>query len=159
MEVQRTLPFESRSSIPLDPRTKIYLLLTVTTFMTAGSGILIDNYIRPLLALLPFFMLLISRRWKATATFALTYAILYLLELTLLPLLDGVWQFLLGGMVGIYTYILPGFVMGFYLIDTTSVSQFVAAMERLHVPQRIVIPVSVVFRFFPTVKAEYVEQR
>ena len=30
-----------------------------------------------------------------------------------------------------------------------------AAMERMHVPQKIVIPVSVVFRFFPTVKEEY----
>ena len=58
-------------------------------------------------------------------------------------------------MVGIYTYILPGFVMGFYLIDTTSVSEFVAAMERVHAPQGLVIPVSVVFRFFPTVKEEY----
>ena len=69
--------------------------------------------------------------------------------------MKGVWGFLLGGMVGIYTYILPGFVMGFYLIDTTSVSEFVAAMERVHAPQGLVIPVSVVFRFFPTVKEEY----
>ena len=28
-------------------------------------------------------------------------------------------------------------------------------MERMHTPQTIVIPVSVVFRFFPTVKEEY----
>ena len=51
MESQHELPFESRSNIPLDPRTKIYLLLTVTTFMTAGSGAIVSNYIRPILAL------------------------------------------------------------------------------------------------------------
>lgn len=73
MESQRELPFESRSNIPLDPRTKIYLLLTVTTFMTAGSGAIVSNYIRPILALFPFLMLLFSRRWKATITFGLTY--------------------------------------------------------------------------------------
>lgn len=155
MESQRELPFESRSNIPLDPRTKIYLLLTVTTFMTAGSGAIVSNYIRPILALFPFLMLLFSHRWKATITFGLTYVVLYILDLVLLPVLKGVWGFLLGGMVGIYTYILPGFVMGFYLIDTTSVSEFVAAMERVHAPQGLVIPVSVVFRFFPTVKEEY----
>lgn len=132
MESQRELPFESRSNIPLDPRTKIYLLLTVTTFMTAGSGAIVSNYIRPILALFPFLMLLFSHRWKATITFGLTYVVLYILDLVLLPVLKGVWGFLLGGMVGIYTYILPGFVMGFYLIDTTSVSEFVAAMERVH---------------------------
>ena len=118
MESQHELPFESRSNIPLDPRTKIYLLLTVTTFMTAGSGAIVSNYIRPILALFPFLMLLFSHRWKATITFGLTYVVLYILDLVLLPVLKGVWGFLLGGMVGIYTYILPGFVMGFYLIDT-----------------------------------------
>ena len=45
--------------------------------------------------------------------------------------------------------------MGYYLVSTTTVSEFVAAMERMHIPQKIVIPVSVVFRFFPTVKEEY----
>ena len=50
---------------------------------------------------------------------------------------------------------LPGFIMGYYLVSTTTVSEFVAAMERMHVPEKIVIPVSVVFRFFPTVKEEY----
>ena len=45
--------------------------------------------------------------------------------------------------------------MGYYLVSTTTVSEFVAAMERMHVPQKIVIPMSVVFRFFPTVKEEY----
>ena len=40
-------------------------------------------------------------------------------------------------------------------MSTTTVSEFVAAMEHMHIPQTIVIPISVVFRFFPTVKEEY----
>ena len=28
-------------------------------------------------------------------------------------------------------------------------------MERVHIPQKIVIPLSVVFRFFPTIREEY----
>lgn len=91
----------------------------------------------------------------AAARFAVTYAILFALELTVLPLLTGTWNFILGAAVGIYTHMLPGFIMGYYLVSTTTVSEFVAAMERMHVPEKIVIPVSVVFRFFPTVKEEY----
>ena len=45
--------------------------------------------------------------------------------------------------------------MGYYLIESTTVSEFVAAMERVHIPQKIVIPLSVVFRFFPTIREEY----
>ena len=75
--------------------------------------------------------------------------------MTVLPLLTGTWNFILGAAVGIYTHMLPGFIMGYYLVSTTTVSEFVAAMERMRVSQKVVIPVSVVFRFFPTVKEEY----
>ena len=103
----------------------------------------------------PIVFLLLSRKWVDAARFAVTYAILFALELTVLPLLTGTWNFILGAAVGIYTHMLPGFIMGYYLVSTTTVSEFVAAMEKMHIPQKIVIPMSVVFRFFPTVKEEY----
>src|SRR5699024_3172830 len=46
-------------------------------------------------------------------------------------------------------------MMEYYLVSTTTVSEFVAAMERMYVPQKIVIPMSVMIRFFPTVTEEY----
>ena len=45
--------------------------------------------------------------------------------------------------------------MGYFVVTTTTVSEFVAAMERLHLPQQITIPMSVMFRFFPTVAEEW----
>ena len=113
------------------------------------------NLVRPCLMACPIVFLLLSRKWIAAARFAVTYAVLFALELTVLPLLTGTWNFILGAAVGIYTHMLPGFIMGYYLVSTTTVSEFVAAMERMYVPQKIVIPMSVVFRFFPTVKEEY----
>ena len=44
--------------------------------------------------------------------------------------------------------------MGAYLIATTSVSDFIAAMKRMHISEKIVIPLSVIFRFFPTIGEE-----
>ena len=41
------------------------------------------------------------------------------------------------------------------MIGTTSVSEFISAMERLHIPQAITIPMSVMFRMFPTIGAEW----
>ena len=34
-------------------------------------------------------------------------------------------------------------------------SEFIGAMERMHLTEKIVIPLSVIFRFFPTVSEEY----
>lgn len=49
----------------------------------------------------------------------------------------------------------PSVVMGYYMVTTTTVSEFVAAMEKIHVPAQITIPMSVMFRFFPTVAQEW----
>ena len=147
-----TLKFESKAVIPTDPRTKLFLTVTVSTIMITGGTGGFMNFVRPCLMACPIIFLLLSRKWTAAARFAVTYAVLFALELTVLPLLTGTWNFILGAAVGIYTHMLPGFIMGYYLVSTTTVSEFVAAMERMHVPEKIVIPVSVVFRFFPTVK-------
>ena len=98
------------------------------------------NLVRPCLMACPIVFLLLSRKWVDAVRFAVTYAILFALELTVLPLLTGTWNFILGAAVGIYTHMLPGFIMGYYLVSTTTVSEFVAAMEKMHIPQKIVIP-------------------
>lgn len=139
----------------MDPRTKIFLTVTVSTIMTAGGTGGIMTWIRPCLMALPMCLLVLSRRWKSAVRFSVVYAVLFFLELTALPVLTGVWNFILGAAVGIYTHMLPGFIMGYYLIESTTVSEFVAAMERVRIPQKIVIPLSVVFRFFPTIREEY----
>lgn len=39
-------------------------------------------------------------------------------------------------------------------MQSTTVSEFITAMERMHVPTFITIPMSVMFRFFPTIAEE-----
>ena len=50
---------------------------------------------------------------------------------------------------------MPCIMMGYFVISTITVSEFVAALEKLHIPQTITIPLSVMFRFFPTVLEEF----
>ena len=54
-----------------------------------------------------------------------------------------------------FTKILPGMSMFLFLVLTTTVSEFVAAMDALHIPKAFTVPVSVMFRFFPTIREEY----
>ncbi|MBR1692660.1 MAG: energy-coupling factor transporter transmembrane protein EcfT [Lachnospiraceae bacterium] len=155
MDTALSLPFEIKSAVKIDPRTKIFLTVTVSTIMVAGGTGGWMRFVRPSLAVFPVLALLAAGRWKAVLRFGITYAVLFTLELLALVHLTGAAGFLLGAVIGIYTHMLPGFLMGCYLIETTTVSEFVAAMERMHISQKIVIPVSVVFRFFPTVREEY----
>jgi hypothetical protein len=147
--------FESKKSISLDPRTKIFLMIIVTTIMTAGSSVGIMYYIRFATLILPLLLLSIDKKWNIVCRLLITYSILFVLELKIFPILSGLGFFILGALIGIYIRILPGFIMGYYFISTTTVSEFIAAMERIHLSDKIIIPLSVVFRFFPTIKEEY----
>ena len=77
------------------------------------------------------------------------------MEMFGLSRLTGVANYIAVAVVGILLRFTPSVVMGYFVVTTTTVSEFVAAMERLHLPQQITIPMSVMFRFFPTVAEEW----
>ena len=52
----------SKKGIQLDPRTKLLLLLTITTLMFSTSNEGIMNLVKPLLSLVPFILILSERR-------------------------------------------------------------------------------------------------
>jgi energy-coupling factor transport system permease protein len=57
-------------------------------------------------------------------------------------------------MLYIVTKILPTVILARYIVKSTKVSEFLAAMHRMHVSDKLTIPISVIFRFFPTVAEE-----
>ena len=50
---------------------------------------------------------------------------------------------------------LPGIAMGEYSLLTTSMSDLVASLQKMKFPDSLIIPISVMFRFFYTVKEDY----
>ena len=58
------LPFEKKAIIPIDPRTKIFLTVTVSTIMVAGGTGGIMTVIRPCLMAFPMCLLLLSNDGK-----------------------------------------------------------------------------------------------
>ena len=54
-----------------------------------------------------------------------------------------------------YDAVCPWYYDGGLLLSSTSVSEFIGSMERMHLTEKIVIPLSVIFRFFPTISEEY----
>lgn len=144
-----------KQGLRLDPRTKLLLLITISTFVLGGLG---GNKMSPVLlflCMLPFLLLVTAGRLKSGFIYLLVFIGAYLVAELVLPQLSGVLQFLLLGCVGILSRVVPGIVMGIYVISTTTVSEFTAAMQRLHMSEKIIIPLSVMFRFFPTVGEEF----
>ena len=138
----------------LDPRTKIALVLVLAVFVMGGLGKEQMQPIKLILSALPFLLLLAEKQWgrflRGICMLLCGYGLLYIM-----PHLPAGISYLALFCGGILTRFVVTIMMGEYLIATTSVSEFISAGERLHLPQQITIPMSVMFRLFPTIGSEW----
>lgn len=141
--------------IVLDPRTKLLLLITMATFVLGGHGGNNFWFIVPYLCLAPLVLLLSSKKYKTAAIYVAVYLVMYSVFHFVCPKTTGILGFLLLGTTGIITRFMPSIMMGVYVVSTTTVSEFTAAMLRMHISEKLIIPMSVMFRFFPTVTDEF----
>lgn len=144
----------ARKGQRLDPRTKLLLLLTVTTLMFSTGNTGVMNVVKPVLSVLPFLLLLSEGRWRTALKYLGLYALCFALERVALHVLTGLPAFLLLALTSIMTRFAPGIMVGAFLVASTSVSDFLAAMKRMRVSEKILIPLSVIFRFLPTIGEE-----
>ena len=144
-----------RNQLYLDPRTKILLSITVSTILISGNGHGMIEYLQYVLTMIPFAALLLLRKYKVVFYYFLLYVFCKIAPFYIMPHLPSVVNLFITGMIAFGVKLIPGAMMGYFLIKSTSVSEFVAAMDRMHITKKISIPFSVLFRFFPTVIEEY----
>lgn len=100
------------------------------------------------LTAVPFILLLSERKFRTAFIYAGVYTVAYISQTLLMSIAYGAVNFLFVAL-GIAARFMPGIAMASYMVGTTTVSEFMASMERMHIPQKITIPMSVMFRFFP----------
>ena len=136
----------------LDPRTKIFLMAVLTTLLIyQHEGIIFISAV----SIIPCVLLFANRQRRIAFVYSILVILAFTLRLTreavvLSKTLNTV-SLLFGTLV---LRLMPIFMLGEYLIKSTSSGEFVAAMQRMHVPDKFIIPVSVVFRFVPTIAEE-----
>lgn len=138
----------------LDPRTKLLLLFMIAIFILGGVGGSRMWLCNIILCLMPLVLLMLHKQWITSFCYIVLYAIGLLTQQIMISYSFGMFDFVLFTCNIILTRLLPGIMMGRYVISSTKVSEFIAAMERMHVTNKITIPLSVLFRFFPTIMEE-----
>ena len=145
----------SEKQLFLDPRTKMVLCLSVSTTLISGTSIGYLAYFHYALALLPLAFLLMLKEYRRAVQYILLYAFVSIVPGLIMPYLPQVVNLLFTGIVAFSKNLIPGGMMCYFLLATTSVSEFVAVMDRMHITKKVSVPISVMFRFFPTIKEEY----
>ena len=134
----------------LDPRTKIIILI-ILSFMVFNDASL---YISGILVLIPFICLFFLYHKKSALIYIAVYALAKYIQISILPTATGLAAIILITFSYTAARMLPILMMGYYTITTTKVSEFIASMEKSNIPRDIIIPVSVVFRYIPSVFEE-----
>ena len=141
--------------LALDPRTKVLATFVVATIMLGSRDAGPLLVVKPLLAATPFILLLLSRRVRTAVFYAALYGAALALGTLVAPRLSGVALFAVLGASGLVRQFGPGIAMGVWLVTTTSVSELMAACDRMRVPQSIEIPLVVMLRYFPAIAEDY----
>lgn len=138
-----------------DPRAKFVALIIVASILLSIGNEGYMAVVRAVLAALPFMLLVLSRRAKAGIVYVIAYVIASGVTVLSNLFLSGPLLFLLLGMTGIIRQFLPGIMMGFWFVSTTTVSELMAACDRIRLSQTIEIPLAVMMRYFPTIAQDY----
>ena len=120
--------------LALDPRTKIliWLLANVVVFTWSPTVFRIG-------VMLAYFVLfLLERKGKMLAGLLLAYLAVLAIQYWLLPVLPGSLATVFAT-VTYFILVFPCIAGGAYIIATTSVSQFMAALERMGVDRKSVV--------------------
>ena len=138
----------------LDPRTKLLLIFVEAVFVLAFAGGKSLFWFRTVFAVLPFLLLVTAKRYKTFVIGLAVLAVIYALEYSVFPYASGPLASILLIVIMVVGRFLPAYLTGVYVINTTTVSEFKAAMDKLYMPDTLTIPMCVMFRFFPTIREE-----
>lgn len=141
----------------LDPRTKIFLLVAINVVMMTGKITGIFVFVRIIFALIPLLLMIREKWYRPSLLYFFAYLYVFILEGYTLRDIPKIPLIILLFTTGLISRFLAGLMMAYYMMKTTTVSEFVTSMECMHIPKVIVIPFAVMFRFFPTIKEEWLD--
>ena len=139
----------------IDFRTKFFFFLFIGISTMEGSLARRYYYLGIFLALLPYLLALYDRKISLVSKGIFYTGLAFLGQNIMEKFPNSFWAMILNLYAGIVIKILPGLIMGYYTMTTTKMSDLVYSLQKIKFPNTIIIPISVMFRFFYSIKQDY----
>ena len=144
---------DSRGLIKLDPRTKLLLFLASSVVSLNLYGITSMVVFSSLLCLL---LALCGRPGTALKAFLAFAVVAYIRSCVETQATGSVgFVMIVQALTTIFMFMFPVIISLVMLVQTTRISQFLAALQAMHLPAVATIPIAVLFRFIPSVQDEW----
>lgn len=147
--------YEKGYGINLDFRTKFIMTLVIATVMISGTFSTSYPVLSYIIAAIPFICLLLDGHYSGAFKGFLVLAVIIIGNMYLLKYSGGVIGSIFLAITGIGIQMLPGVIMGYYSLISTRMSDLVQSMKRVKIPDVLTIPISVMFRFFYSIREDY----
>lgn len=141
----------SAMRIHFDPRTKILLLLGLNMMLFINHSLLYEC----MLVVFCSVITVTGGNKKSIWKFLLVYLAAIGISRLLMFRISGTVNAIAAFFTICIRKFLPLLMLGKWIVATTEVGEFIAAMKQMKLPQSVVIPISVIFRYFPTVREEW----
>ncbi|MCR4748444.1 MAG: energy-coupling factor transporter transmembrane protein EcfT [Lachnospiraceae bacterium] len=145
--------FEHRNpkKFHLDPRTKLFLIIIIATLELVDVNI----WFTIAVGTIPFVLFISNRQYIGSVK----YYVLFLLAAFIhvhrvevrINMFMNMFVVLLGALI---LKLSPAFACADYIIKSTGVSEMIAAFNKMKISRKFLIPLSVMFRFAPTISQE-----
>ena len=136
--------------ISLDPRTKMLLLIAVSVFIFTNTSYLAEASILGVLMLIAVGLGIPKTALKG----AIIYIALSGVKYGLLPILPNMIAANFNIVAVTFRKLLPCFLAGGILVQTTSIRLLMFTLQKLHIPQTLIIPLTITVRYFPALSEE-----
>lgn len=137
--------------LPFDPRTKMLLLIELDILLFMGHSLTYETCV----FLFCFLILATGGQGKSAVKFFALYIVFVAVQRLAGPYTGSFFFSLLYFITVCVRKLLPCIMLGKWLIATTEVSAFVAALWKMKLPKTAIVTASVIFRCFPTMKEEW----
>lgn len=141
---------EERKYFNIDPRTGLFLLLIANIIAFTQNEFEIECGLIVFLAVITLLCgcVLGAVRWTAV------FGILLLLQWYVLPVSPKIIAASFSIFISYARRMLPCLMVGSLMLKTISLHQLIVGLRSLHVPQKLIIPISVTLRYFPAIREE-----
>lgn len=136
--------------LAIDPRTGLFLLVLANIIAFTRNSLLVEFGWIAVLSLL----ILLCESIGLGIKWVVSFILLFLIQWYVLPISPKIVATSFSIFINYARRMFPCLMVGSLMVKTISLRRFIVGLRKLHVPQKLIIPISVTLRYFPAIKEE-----
>ncbi|HCM90853.1 MULTISPECIES: energy-coupling factor transporter transmembrane component T [Vagococcus] len=141
--------------VSFDPRSKLAVVLSASLLLMFRVNWLMET----IFVLLMCLLLIINGGWKKGLILMSLYYLILSIDLLFFQQITGAVSAFLSFFLVANRLLLPPIMAATFAVNNTKMSEWIAAMKKMKVPKFIIVPFSVVCRFFPVLLQDFKQIR